>query len=114
MDNHNRAWCGVILMGNAACVNTTLERQKGWNMTRNPKVSLLIVDPENTGRYLEIRGEVELVLDGALEHLDKITREYTNHPQFYGYVYPCEKQACERRVIGRILPKKINMDAIHN
>jgi len=105
-------WCDFD--GECACVNTTLERQKGGNMTRNPKVSLLIVNPENTGKYLEIRGELGLVVDGALEHLDKITREYTGHPQFYGYVYPCEQQACERRVIGRIHPKKITMDAIHN
>ncbi len=46
-------------------------------MQANPKVSLLIVDPENTGRFLQIRGEVELVEDGALEHLDAITRKYT-------------------------------------
>jgi PPOX class probable F420-dependent enzyme len=104
-------WCDYD--GECACVNTTLERQKGRNMTRNPKVSLLIVDPENTGRYLEIRGEVELVLEGAVDHLDKVTRAYTKHPQYYGYIYPCEQQMCERRVICRIHPKKITLDAIH-
>lgn len=105
-------WCDYD--GEYACVNTTLERQKGRNMARNPKVSLLVVDPENTGRYLEIRGEVELVAEGAVEHLDKVTREYTNHPQYYGYVYPCEQQAQERRVICRIHAKKITLDAIHH
>jgi len=104
-------WCDYD--GECACVNTTLERQKGRNMTRNPKVSLLIVDPENTGRYLEIRGEVELVLNGAVEQLDKVTRKYTEHPQYYGYIYPCEQQGRERRVICRIHPKKITLDAIH-
>ena len=104
-------WCDYD--GECACVNTTLERQKGRNMMRNPKVSLLIVDPENTGRYLEIRGEVELVLEGAVEHLDKVTRDYTDHPKFYGYVYPGEQQSKERRVICRIHPKKITLDAIH-
>jgi PPOX class probable F420-dependent enzyme len=104
-------WCDFD--GEYACVNTTLERQKGRNMTRNPKVSLLIVDPENTGRYLEIRGEVELVLDGAVEHLDKVTREYTDHPKYYGFIYPCEQEGRERRVICRIHPKKITLDAIH-
>jgi len=104
-------WCDYD--GECACVNTTLERQKGRNMTRNPKVSLLIVDPENTSRYLEIRGEVELVLNGAVEQLDKVTRKYTEHPQYYGYIYPCEQQGRERRVICRIHPKKITLDAIH-
>lgn len=104
-------WCDYD--GECACVNTTLERQKGRNMTRNPKVSLLVVDPENTGRYLEIRGEVELVMEGAVEQLDKVTRKYTEHPQYYGYIYPCEQQGRERRVICRIHPKKITLDAIH-
>ncbi len=105
-------WCDYD--GECACVNTTLQRQKGRNMLRNPKVSLLIVDPENTGRYLEIRGEAELVEHGALEHLDAITRKYTDHPQYYGYVFPCEQQARETRVICRIHAKKITMDAIHS
>ncbi len=83
-------------------------------MRCNPKVSLLIVDPDNTGRYLETRGEAELVADAALEHLDAITREYTHHPQYYGYIYPCEQQTRERRVICRIQARKITMDAIHN
>lgn len=104
-------WCDFD--GEFACVNTTLERQKGRNMQRNPKVSLLVVDPENTGRYLELRGEVELVTEGAVEQLDEVTRKYTKHPQYYGYIYPCEQQARERRVICRIHPKKITLDAIH-
>lgn len=104
-------WCDFD--GECACVNTTLERQKGRNMRRDPRVSLLVVDPEDTGRYLEIRGEAELVPDGALEHLDKITRAYTRHPQFYGYVHPCEQRARETRVVCRIHPRKITLDAIH-
>lgn len=105
-------WCDFD--GECACVNTTLQRQKGKNLIRNPKVSLLIVDPENTGRYLEIRGEAELVHEGAIEHLDRITRKYTQHPRFYGYVYPCEQQARETRVIVRIHARKVTRDAIHS
>ncbi len=104
-------WCDFD--GEYACVNTTLERQKGRNMQRNPRVSLLIVDPEDTGRYLEIRGEAELVLEDALEHLDKVTRKYTRHPRYYGYVYPLAQMARETRVICRIHPRKITLDAIH-
>ena len=104
-------WCDFD--GEYACVNTTLERQKGRNMKRNPKVSLLIVDPENTGRYMEIRGEVELSFEGAVENLDKLTRKYTRHPHYYGHIYPLEQQARETRVICRIHPKKLTLDAIH-
>jgi PPOX class probable F420-dependent enzyme len=68
--------------GTCARVNTTLERQKGRNLVANPKVSLLVVDPDNTARYLQLRGDAELVTDGALEHLDKLTRKYTRHPAY--------------------------------
>jgi PPOX class probable F420-dependent enzyme len=60
--------------GACARVNTTRQREKGRNMLANPKVCLLVVDPENTARYLEIRGDVELIEEGALEHLDQLTR----------------------------------------
>jgi len=104
-------WCDYD--GECACVNTTLERQKGKNLVQNPKVSLLIVDPEDTARYIEIRGEAELVLVGAVEHLDRVTRKYTRHPQYYGYIYPPGQRALETRVICRIHAQKITLDAIY-
>ena len=42
--------------GECAVVNTTLERRKGRNIAANPKVSLLVVDPSNTGRFIQVRG----------------------------------------------------------
>ncbi len=96
-----------------ARVNTTLERQKGRNLLANPRVSLLVVDPDNTGRFIQIRGDAELVTDGALEHLDMLTRKYTRHPRYYGYIYPAEQQERETRVICRIHPRRITLDAIH-
>jgi PPOX class probable F420-dependent enzyme len=99
--------------GDDALVNTTLERQKGRNMCRDPRVSLLVVDPDDTGRFLQIRGDAELCFEGALEHVDALTRRYTRHPCFYGWVHPLEQQACETRVIVRIHARRITLDAIH-
>jgi PPOX class probable F420-dependent enzyme len=99
--------------GERARVNTTLERQKGRNMVANPKVSLLVVDPDDTGRFLQIRGDAELTTTGALEHLDALTRKYTRHPRFYGCIYPTEQQARETRVICRIHARRVTLDAIH-
>lgn len=99
--------------GECARVNTTLERQKGRNLQANPKLSLLVVDPHNSGRYLQIRGDAELVTDGALEHLDAVTRKYTRHPRYYGFIYPEAQQARETRVIVRIHARRVTCDAIH-
>ena len=99
--------------GACARVNTTLERQKGRNMLANPKVSLLVVDPDNTARYIQIRGDAELVTAGALHHLDALTRRYTRHPAYYGHVYPLAQRSRETRVICRIHARRITLDAIH-
>ena len=99
--------------GECARVNTTLERQKGRNLQADPKLSLLVVDPDNTGRFIQIRGDAELVTDGALDHLDALTRKYTRHPQYYGFVYPAEQESRETRVTCRVHARRITLDAIH-
>jgi PPOX class probable F420-dependent enzyme len=104
-------WCDEG--GECARVNTTRERQKGKNMLADPKVCLLIVDPEDTSRFMQIRGEVELVEAGALEHLDQLTRQYTDHPHYYGHIYPVERQQRETRIICLIHARQITLDAIH-
>ncbi len=99
--------------GTSARVNTTLERQKGRNLLANPKASLLVVDPDDTGRFIQIRGDAELITDGAVEHLDMLTRKYTRHAAYYGGIYPLAQRALETRVICRIHARRITLDAIH-
>lgn len=101
--------------GKHVLINTTLERQKGKNMQANPKVNVLVIDPRDSARFLEVRGEVvEITQEGAIPHADKQTRAYTDNAQqrFYGDIYPEEQQEKETRVIARILPKKVTTDAI--
>ncbi|MFN2176570.1 MAG: PPOX class F420-dependent oxidoreductase [Anaerolineales bacterium] len=104
-------WCDYD--GKHVRVNTTRERQKGKNMEKDPKVSLLVIDPHDASRWIEVRGEVEISEEGALEHLDEITRQYTNHPGYYGFIYPEDQKEKETRIICKIKPTRINMDAIH-
>lgn len=99
--------------GTRARINTTLERQKGRNILADPRVSLLVVDPDDTSRFIQIRGDAELISERAVEHLDALARKYTRHPRYYGYVYPARQQARERRVICRIHARRITLDAIH-
>jgi PPOX class probable F420-dependent enzyme len=99
--------------GACARVNTTLERQKGRNLLANPKVSLLVVDPDDTARFIQLRGDAELVTDGALDHLDALTRTYTRHPRYYGHVYPAAQRSRETRVTCRIHARRVTLDAIH-
>jgi hypothetical protein len=72
-----------------------------------------LVDPENTARYIQIRGDAELVTAWALDHIDKITRKYTRYAAFYGCVYPLAQRARETRVMWGIHARRITLDAIH-
>ena len=99
--------------GAHALVHTSLERRKGRNIARDPRVTLLVVDPDDTGRFLQIRGRAELVRERALELLDAVTRRYTPYDHFYGGVYPDESEGTETRVVCRIVAERITCDAIH-
>lgn len=99
--------------GACARVNTTLQRQKGRNLLADDRVSLLVVDPDNTARFVQVRGEVELVTDGAIEQADALARKYTRHATFYGGVYPVEQRNLESRIVCRIHARRVTLDAIH-
>lgn len=100
--------------GEYVLVNTTLERQKGKNMRANPKVTILVIDPKNSGRWIEVRGQVkEMTQEAAEEHADKLTQRYCRNKQhFYGDIYPVEQRNKETRVMVKIEPCKISLDAI--
>ena len=100
--------------GEFVLINTTLERQKGRNMQVTPRVSVLVIDPNDSSRWVEVRGQViEMTRDGAVAHADKLTQRYCPGKQyFYGDIYPPEQKDKETRVIARIQPLKVSMDAI--
>jgi len=101
--------------GENVLVNTALERRKCRNMQANPKVSLLVIDPHNGSRWIEVRGSViSITQEDAIAHADKLTRRYYDNRRqhFYGDVYPPEQQQKETRVIVAIRPVKVSRDAI--
>ena len=100
--------------GEHVLINTTLERQKGRNMQANSKVTILVIDPKDTGRWIEVRGRVrELTELGAEQHADKLTQRYCPPKQhFYGDIYPVEQKDKETRVVVKVEPVKISLDAI--
>jgi PPOX class probable F420-dependent enzyme len=101
--------------GEHVLISTTLERQKGQNMQANPKVTLLVIDPKNASRWLEVRGTVvEIVEDAGEAFVDKLTRLYSDNRRqhYYGDIFPVEQRQKETRVIVKIQPVKISLDAI--
>lgn len=58
-------------------LNSGTGRQKVRNMTSDPRITLVIVDPDDQHRYLELRCDVtEFRTHGALAHRAELDRQY--------------------------------------
>jgi PPOX class probable F420-dependent enzyme len=65
--------------GDYLLVNTERDRQRAKNVRRDPRVTVLLVDPANPYSQVEVRGHVaEIVEDAsARAHIDKLAQKYT-------------------------------------
>ena len=99
-------WCNYD--GEHILINTARKRQKERNMSARPKVTVMLRDPDNPYRWMEIRGIVELTEEGAQDHIDELARKYANVSQYYGGWTPAEMEGKETRVTGKITPTKVN------
>jgi PPOX class probable F420-dependent enzyme len=76
-------------------------RQKVKNLRERPQCSLLILDPANTQRYLEIRGDAEITPDDDYAFATKVGQKYSADLRAYD-------APNSQRVIVRIVPSKVN------
>jgi PPOX class probable F420-dependent enzyme len=89
--------------GEHILINSAEGRVKDRNMRRDRHVALDILDPNDPYRYIQIRGRVvEITLQGAREHINKLSKKYTKREIYTGG--PPE----EVRVIYKILPEHIS------
>ena len=73
----------------------TKTRQKYRNVSREPRLALSIVDPENPYRYLEVRGVVERIEeDPDLDFINSMSRKYLGIDE-----YPNHQPGDERVVV---------------
>jgi PPOX class probable F420-dependent enzyme len=80
--------------------NTAKGRVKYDNMVRTPAVALSIVDKSDDYRTLWVKGSVEMVEEGADDHIDRLAKKYLGAD-----TYPWRKPT-EQRVIVQITPTK--------
>ena len=68
--------------GDKVVFNTAEGRAKHRNMVADPRVTVMLLDPENGYRYAELRGTVEVTTDGADASIDEIAQKYlgTDYP----------------------------------
>jgi len=58
-------------------INTAEGRVKDRNMQARPNVAMVIQDPNDSYRYVQVRGKVvERTLEGATEHIHFLSQKY--------------------------------------
>jgi PPOX class probable F420-dependent enzyme len=107
----NVVWCGFD--GTNVLVSTTAERTKARNMAARSVATILVVDPIDGNRFIQIRGRAEIMQDGALNVVDQLTDQYTEHARYYGGLVPAAQQDQETRILCKIRPTRVTVDAIH-
>lgn len=71
-------------------VNTAAGRQKHTNLLERPQATVMVIDPDNGQRYIEIRGRVAAATEeGADEVIDALAKQYLG-VDTYPYRNPAE------------------------
>lgn len=84
--------------GEALLLNTAKGRVKYDNIAREPRVAVSVVDPQNPFRVVAVRGEAQLIEEGADDHIDRLSLKYLGEER-----YPF-RQPGEERVTVRVVP----------
>jgi len=82
--------------------NTAAGRAKPRHLERDPRISLLVVDPENTYRWVSVSGTAELTTEGADGQIDRLAKKYLGEDE-----YPWRKPE-EQRIKVRINPEHVD------
>nr|WP_237538959.1 MULTISPECIES: PPOX class F420-dependent oxidoreductase [unclassified Streptomyces] len=90
--------------GDDVLFSTTVGRRKEKNLRRDPRVTVVVMNPEQPYEYAEIRGTAELTTDGGAELIDELSRKYTGKD--YADFNPASAQDAQR-VVVRIRPQKV-------
>jgi PPOX class probable F420-dependent enzyme len=88
--------------------NTALGRAKPNHLQRDPRASLVVVDPNDAYRWVAVSGSAQLTEDGADAQIDKLAKKYIGKDE-----YPWRK-AAETRVKVLIEPEKVDASGFDN
>jgi len=92
--------------GEHVLINTEPQRQRGRNVARDPRITVLIQAGDNPWDWAEVRGTVTEQVTGqeARDHIDALSRKYVGKD----YANPIGP---EGRVILVVTPTKVNTPA---
>jgi PPOX class probable F420-dependent enzyme len=92
----------VDVEGDKVSFNTARGRAKPKHLEHDPRASLLMVDPNDSYKWVAVSGPVELTEEGADAQIDKLAKKYLGKDE-----YPWRKRE-ETRVKVLIEPEKVD------
>jgi PPOX class probable F420-dependent enzyme len=92
----------VDVEGDKVSFNTARGRLKPKNLERDPRASLLMIDPNDSYKWVAVSGHAELTEEGADAQIDKLAKKYLGKDE-----YPWRNPA-ETRVKVLIEPEKVD------
>jgi PPOX class probable F420-dependent enzyme len=88
--------------GGDVVFNTARGRAKDVHLKNDPRVSVMVVDPNDQYKWVAVSGRGEMTEEGADAHIDHLAKKYLDADS-----YPF-RNAEEVRVIVRIAPEKVD------
>jgi PPOX class probable F420-dependent enzyme len=85
--------------GECVLFNITVTRKKYEELQRDPRVSVFVFDGGNWYRWVTVSGTSDLTLEGAAEHIHKLSRKYRGRDY--------DLKPGEQRVIVRVTPERV-------
>ena len=82
--------------------NTASGRAKPKHLEHDPRASLLVIDPNDTYKWVAVSGHTQMTEDGADAQIDKLAKKYTGKDE-----YPWRKPT-EQRLKVLIEPEKVD------
>jgi len=93
-------WVDVV--DGAVGFNTAVGRAKERYLRNDPRISLVVVDPGDTYKWVSVTGRAEFVEEGADAQIDKLAKKYMDVDS-----YP-HRKAGEVRIGVRIVPERVD------
>lgn len=85
--------------GDDVLFSTVAGRRKPRNFERDPRVALLVIDPDDPYRYAEVRGRVTMTDDPEGELIQELSMKYRG--------LPWEDKPGVRRLIVRVAAERV-------
>jgi PPOX class probable F420-dependent enzyme len=82
--------------------NTATGRAKERHLAADPRVSLVVIDPQNAFQWIAISGSAEVTTDDADPQIDRLAKKYIGQDE-----YPWRSET-EERLKVKIRPEKID------